>query len=374
MNRFWKIFLIIFCLKLILVILLFNGLPDLGFRGFDLPRGGDTLEYYEMSKSISKFELFNPRHFMPFGFSLIASPLFWFKANLSLELFNLITALINGLILLPLALTLIFLISQRVFKRSFYSWLTVLLFILTPYFFLIFGKLFLGSLNNLDSFIASRTLQLMWLQAGSDYLAAFLIYLAVFSFSRLRANYFYLIGLITALAFITRPQNSIIIIFILFFLAYGKELKKLGRFVLGFLPLFLMQIFISFKLTGSLTSFGYSPEFNENVANISGQTSYFSPLNSLKIFSYISEVNLMIYLPLIIFLAIFILGALHLKKEDFQIFVVSVILSPLYAVLITFFEPAYRNPRYFIPVLPFFIIIFISFIEYLIKKSYVKGT
>lgn len=351
-------------IKIVLGILLLSNIPNVGLPpNHFLPSGGDDYSYVKAAQNILQGQWFG---FVDSG----GYPLFIALVMLMTGL-NSLPALAAPLIFANVfifgitALVFSVLIVRHFWRKTSYAIFAGLSFIAVPYvWYAIFKDFVLVQVNNpnaIDNFGLAKAQHLFGLMALSDWLAFALTSAAFWLFLK---KYYLLSGLIFGLAFLTRVQN----LFPLFFLALALLLLKkysswlrfgVATLVTGFFP--LVQNYI---LTGSIFQFSaYSAENNINTAS--------HPIgfqNIIEMFPRFAH-----YLPLAIPFLFICLGLLFVsikyfwhRKEALYFLLATGVFSPL---MLFFVNSTARNPRYFLPFIPIFLVFIISVYEFLVLKK-----
>jgi len=294
----------------------------------------------------------------------------WFWPQISLQNISLIFSLLNGLLIFSGAGAVFYFIFNKIFKSQKWAFFSVGFLLFLPHIFYIFAKLFFKNIPFADLFIASRTAQLFWLQSGSDYLAAFFVYLIFWWLLDKDFNRTVLTGVLGSLAVMLRPQNFLIFLIVFLVLAFYKKWKKIGLVILSAVPFGLWQTWINWRVSGSVFSFGYDPAYNQAMAGLSSSVKIFSGENVLKIFYYINNYSPELFFPLIVIIIGLVVGAVYLWRLDKSAFFVFGLGGGFYLFALSFFETTFRNPRYFLPILPALLALSISL--FLLIKKYIK--
>jgi hypothetical protein len=172
-----------------------------------------------------------------------------------------------------------------------------------------------------------------------------------------------LLGVFTGIAVLVRIQNAVLVLLYTLFLLGAKDRKKLFYYVSGGLPFAFFQFFVNYKSNGSIFDFGY--KMNKGDLGNIPMVSWEYPL---RIIEY--PLNYSPWLLPVLALALFLLliGAIKITKENKSLG--TVLISYILAIVgfISFLEPTFRNPRYFLPVIPPLIILAWSGTEFLYNK------
>jgi len=255
-------------------------------------------------------------------------------------------------------------IVRHFWKNIKYTIFTGLSFMAIPYVWLaIFKDFVLVQIKDpsiVDPFGWTKAMHLLGLMSLTDW----------FSFAVISAGFLLFLkdryawsGLLISFSFLIRVQNM----FPLFFLAFGLILlKKYGNFLKFAIPAFLVSLFQlvqNYVLTGSI--FKFAAYVGENNINTAEQPMGFNNIIGLvpRLIHYAPMV-----IPFLIIFIVLILIALKYfwhKKEALYFLIAVGILSPF---MLFFTNAAIRNPRYFLPFVPFFIIFLISDFEFLRQK------
>lgn len=354
-------------LKIILGILLFSNIPDVGLpANYYLSSGGDDGSYVKVAHALFQGKLFS---FMDsVGYPLfVALVMFITGLNKFPDLaFPLVFS--NVFIFSTLAMIFSMFIVRHFWKNIKYMIFAGSAFMAVPYvWWVIFKDFVLVQIKDpsiVDPFGWTKAMHLFGLMSLTDWFSLAVVSLGFLLFLK---NRYAWSGLLIGFSFLIRVQNM----FLLFFLALGLILlRKYGNFIKFAVPAGLVSVFQliqNYALTGSIFKFAaYAGENNINTAE--------HPVGFRNVIE--SVPRLMHYVPmavpfLIIFIILVFLALKYFwhKKEALYFLVATGVISPF---MLLFTNPAIRNPRYFLPFIPIFIVFLITNYEifFLKKKSY----
>jgi len=214
-------------------------------------------------------------------------------------------------------------------------------------------------------------MQLMFWPVASDplafllLLASLLIVLKLAKRKIISDNWAVILGFLASAAFVTRIQNVLVLPLYFLMLIFMKKVRPAIYFVLGSLPLLAMQLYVNFASRGSIFKTSYE---------VYDSSYYISWNYALRIFTYPLEYGWIIFVPLVLIVLFMVYGFYLLIKRQKLIGWLILFYFIANTILLPFIEPTFRNPRYFLPVVPVMIILFFIAAEELINlsKKYVK--
>jgi len=331
--------------------------------------GGDELVYFKTAKNFFRGVLLPDTQ--PIGFPLFLAPFIaLLKPDRIIDIFPLIS-FVNGVIIYSLSAVLVYFLSKEILISRIKSYLAALLFTVYPFGFYFLFKWLVPGGDIIDPFITSRFMQLMFWSVASDPLAIFLLLVSLLIVLKsakrkiFSNNWAVVLGVLASAAFVTRIQNVLILPLYFFILIILKKIRPAIYFVLGALPLLVTQLYVNFASRGSIFKTSYE---------VYDGSRYISWHYAMRIFTYPLEYGWIILIPLFLIFLFVVYGFYLLIKRQkligwvlFSYFIANTILLP-------FIEPTFRNPRYFLPVVPLTIILFFISLEGLtnLLKKYVK--
>ncbi|HNP75075.1 MAG TPA: polysaccharide deacetylase family protein [bacterium] len=331
--------------------------------------GGDELVYFKTAKNFFRGILLPDAQ--PIGFPLFLAPFIaLLKPDRIIDIFPLIS-FVNGVIIYSLSVVLVYFLSKEIFISKVKSYLAALLFTIYPYGFYFLFKWFVPGGDIINPFVTSRFMQLMFWPVASDPLATLLLLatlLVVLKLAKQKItsdNWAILLGFLASAAFVTRIQNILILPLYFFILIVLKKIRPAIYFVMSALPLLFMQLYVNFASRGSIFKTSYE---------VYDSSYYVSWIYVLRIFTYPLEYGWIIFVPLVFVFLFMIYGFYLLIKRQKLIGWLVLFYFIANTILLPFIEPTFRNPRYFLPIVPIMIILFFISIEGLINlsKKYVK--
>lgn len=347
-------------LKTILGVLLFFGIPDLGNISDLYVPTGDDVGYIKEAQNILKGDIFSIPGSL--GYPVFISFVMLITGITSINNIVLPLLIINVFIFSTIFLVLALFIVRHFWKNIFYTLFSGIVFLGLPYlwYFLFKDFVLVNAGGAVDPIGFTRSLHLFGMIALSDWFAACLG-LGGFLFF-LYKKYFWA-GLFLGASFFVRAQYAPVLLF-LFVILLLKNRKKIWHFVFG----------------GALTSW---PEFVQNFiytknpfvfqaytaeSNVSTRVDGIGIHNILSIPERLLK-HSPYMLPVMIVAILLIIAAFYYfknNKEKLYFLLAVGVLSPAVLFLTA---PALRNPRYFIPFIPFFIIFLFANYELIFKKK-----
>ncbi len=370
-SSFLKTLILIFLLKGVVVFAVFFGFPDLGIDGLKIPHGGDSRGYYSFSRYLINGNLGGGS--LPIGYPLVIIPVIKIFPNVDAVQLDFYFSLFHSLVAFTIAAGLLYKFIEIIFKKEFYAKTAAWLFVFFPYFFYFLSGFFLKSIPYAIDFQQSRTLQLLWLQSGSDYLSTaiiFGIFLAILFWNRFGNNHLFWFGLGVGLIVVMRPQNSVLLILGLILILLARKWHWFFWFLMGIIPFVGIQLLINFLTESQFFSFGYDASTNDNIASLEEHGAViFSPWNTFKIISYLDRYEVLwLGVFILLFLSLlFLIGLYWIYNKNRIVFVLCGLILPVYIYSLTWFEPVYRNPRYFFPIIPLVFVIIFSCYNYFLE-------
>lgn len=332
--------------------------------------GGDEINYFKSAQAIIKGDFLFKLE--PIGFPLFLVPFIWLSSSTAFIDFFPLISFVNGVILYSLVLILIYFLAKEILFSKFKAYIVVGLFNIYPYLFYYLFKIGVTGNEVINQFIDSRFRQLMFWPVGSDPLstvlimAALLILILVIKNKINSVSLMIVMGVLASWAAITRLQNLIILPIFFFTLLALKKIRLLKYFTLAGAPLILFQMYVNFISYGGV--FRTSYKINGG-SNLDIQIFDFAYIKRIITYPLDYGAVLLPLLAAIVILVVFGLYRIIKINKSLGFFLVGYILANL--IFISFLEPTFRNPRYFLPIIPLLIIIiYIPFEE--VTKNIMK--
>ncbi len=354
-NKIFYGLILIVALRLILVFLTVNNIfPDLGIKSDiwlpSLDWAGDKDSFFQDAERILAGD---PRLSRAAGFSLFLIPFIKFFGIGEISGVIKSVNIFYSVIWYSLAIVLVYFLAKKILASRWQALAVDFLFVVYPYIFYYCFYFLSRPASFLERFFSDRFTHLIFLGPISDPLSAVLalgslgIFLWLASRKTVVGWGYFLLGLTVSWAVITRWQNAVLVIFYFLIILGWRKFRPLTNFILGGLPLMILQFYFNFASRGLIfaTVYGLSKGQEGNVPMVS--LSY-----PLRIFSYPWE-----YLPalipvLLLGAAVFILGLRYLILTNRQTALIAAGYCFCYIVPLLFLEPVMRGPRYFLPVIP----------------------
>jgi hypothetical protein len=368
----WAIIILVL-VRILSVQLAFMNIPFTDVTNGVFVDSGDGGSYYRITNQILDGDLNYEPHFI--GFFLFLSPLLLLAGPAAsfLEIATLM-AWVNGVGLYVIATILVWILAKQILKSKKLAHTSAFIFLIYPYVFYYIFYLFSSGSEIMESFMMTRFMQLNFLNLLSDPLSSALIYaslaLLLYIIVKERPMWIYaLMGFLLSFFVITRTQNVFSLLLFIPTLLILKRYKGFAYFALAGLPLGILQMVANFISGGSIFASPYGLTYGGPELNIQ----MFSITYPLRIITYPLD-HIPILLVLVAFGATIIfygLWRLIRDKENKRLgWVISGYLFFSVAPLL-FIESVMRNPRYFLSVIPLFIIISIYSVRH-IYLNYVK--
>ncbi len=377
----WAIISLI-VLRIILMILVTNNIPDTGMKAGDFKPTftesyqPDEWQYFQLTRGLisGKAEKLVPN----IGAPLVFAPLMYFAGSDSVAEFTPYVFIFQTFILFFLAIILVALIGYYLFNSRTLALVSAFLFTIYPWLLLGFLKL-IGYDNAIPAFHYQ-----LWIFILSDYLSAFWVYLSFFLifkwfkdiFESSAMNWGKLIALSAAsgAAILMRVGNFwLILIIFAAFLYYRKFRKAVDYgFFLGLV--YLPQLIFNTVAFGAPWVFGYrDPSVGASTSSIA-LTEWFNPENLWFNFSKFSPQYyfLLFLIAVAFFVFIFFFGYKYFSKTNKKFVVITAAWFWSYLIFYGLFDESLSQLRYFLPAVPIFIYFFIASIIYIRQKLCLK--
>src|SRR3989344_7187835 len=352
-------------LRFLMVFLLMNNIPftDMRMGGFRPNFGGsywpDELHYFQLAESFAKFSPI--ANVANLGYSLFLAPIIYFTGATGSEDIAKIVFIIQAFLFFSLAVVLVALTAYEIFKKKGLALVAATLFTFYPYILLAVLKL-----ADFPRWIPAFHYQ-MWINIGTDYLSAILLYsgfyLFIKKFNDNKIGIFSaaVIGVLLGLAALTRVANILYLPLIFLVLIWLKKYRESLSFGATAFLAYLPQWVYNFYFFGSSFTYGY------RIQELSGhglETEIIGgwlSLNNVAIFFeriWLNLPALVWILPVLIL--ILILGFWRLFKLEKHLAIILLFWALLNIGFYVFLVDAQSQLRYFIPSIPPLIILFIS--------------
>ncbi len=369
-KKFIVIASVLVLIHTILGILVLNNIPNVNLPpDFFVVTGGDDLAYVRASNGILSGNLFSDINFI--GYPLFIALVSLITGITTLPSLALPLFIANIFLFSSAVTVLTMLIIKKIWHKNSYAFFGGMFTIVLPYlwYFTFKDLSFVTYGGNIDPIGLVRSLQLFGLTVGSDWLSTFLAIFAIYMFLKEKWS---ASGLLFGLSFLVRAQNVSFLVLLSLLLLFSAKIKPFLKFgIAGFIGGFL-QLLHNFMITGSPFVFAaYSPKYNPAMEIDGAKLTNIIKLPLL----IISKTPDYLFIPLILFFGLLCAGTFFAlryfwrKKQMFYLFLITGIIIPL-SLFSTI--PTIRNPRYFLPFIPIFLIFIIANYEvfFLRKKSY----
>lgn len=360
-----------FWLALVIVIRIFcvwlaaNDIPYTGAReqGMDwwAVHGGDGNGYFQSAKALLSWDFLAKA--APVGFPLLLLPFLIMFGTSAIQSIAVEFMIFQSIIMYAIVTLLVFKLAQRILKNKKKEGAICGLFLVYPYFFYYLFALLVPENEVIRLFFISRFKQLMFLTIHSDALSMILMIGSLILLIRIiegktDKREIFLLGFISAWAVIARLQNALILPLYTVLLWLGEKYKQTIIFITGALPLLLWQLYVNLMSNRELFSsaYGLKKGPNKDIDMIS--VDYF-----FRLFTYPYRYNPALLIPLFFGMAIMGVGIYRLIKKEKKLGYILASYLFVNSFFIMFLEPVFRNPRYFLPVIPVIIIILYIGIE-----------
>lgn len=267
MRKYVSIAAILIVIRIVMYIGMIVGYPETyGHRGWYLHHGGDELSYITFAQHLARFELTDSHRTL--GYPLFLVPFIWvFGANGFSDIMIPVT-IVQACIVFPCSIVLVLLLAERMTGNRFIALVTAALWTLFPYLLKIFADLgiYLGTSD--AEVLQARLIQTqvwmvhqMWAQVLSDPLSCFLNILGIFIFLRslqvTEKKLVILTGVVSALAFLVRPQEAMLAVICFIMYAGLRRFRDSVIFCLSYGIVLLPQVLYNISIKGYFL-FGYS--------------------------------------------------------------------------------------------------------------------
>lgn len=372
-NKIFYLILFLIILRIFLVTLSFNNIPDSNIDPSLWTRstGGDKGGYFNSAQALLGED---KKLSWPVGFPLLLIP--FIKIFNAQEVVDIIkpVVFVHSIIFYSLVIILVYFLAKKILQNKIKSVIIAFFFLIYPYLFYFFFSSFVQQNEIITPFFIDRFNQLMFLEVLSDPLSILMavsslliiLYLLKDKIDSVAAKFIFL-GFIVSYAVLTRWQNAILVpIYSLILLGYCR-FKSFFYFILGGLFLGIWQLYLNYQNYGSIfkTTYGLymGPE---------GDIPMISLYYPLRIFTYPMRYSPFLLLPVILGFILVIAGIKEIIKRNKRVGLITTTYLILYVLMLVFLEPSLRNPRYFLPVIPLiFIFVFVGFEKFIILiKNY----
>lgn len=370
---FWLITALIL-FRLAMVFLAVYNVPDTGTIGGSwwFGDGGDGRSYFDTALNLVEGKFKGN----PYGFALLLIPFNLILDPIILEHISMPLIFLQSFIFYSLITILIYFLSKRFLQKRYKAFIIALFFNIYPYLFYLFLHFFGTSNKILQDAKIIFFIWFMLLRALSESLSTllmlgsllFVLWLIEQRKEKLLAGI--LLGIVSSFAVITRVQNGLILPLYGFALLLIKKVKTFFWFALGALPLIIFQMIGNKVALGSFFKIGYKLNYGEEK-----EIAFFGFKYLLRIVDYPLRYCPLFFIPMVLGAVLLILGAVGLIKQNKRTGIILFSYFALNTFFIMPFEPALRNPRYFLAVIPVGFIFIYAGIEELIfrlKRNKIK--
>ncbi len=373
-KLFWQLLILLVIIRVFLVIfIIFHIIPlsGLEIRNHIIYNpGGDEHYYFVVSKKFSHFNFQDKAGLRAIGTFVFYAPFIWLTgAENQFDLFP-TSFIFQSFVMYSLAIIFVGLIASLILRRHYLGIFAGFIFVFSPFFFLLanFGPY----AHNYNNF-----LDLMWLRAVlSDAPSAFFVYLAVFLYflekkNKGKRSAIYS-GLAAGAATLIRLTNILICFVIGVMYLFRRKYKEFLLFFLFSFTVFSLQLLFNKANYGGYLKFGRFTEHARNIqqerypkVHLPGRIAKqgLNTQNYLYLLTvadkYIPGLGFVLFLG-IVFLVISFYYVFRINKKG-AVFLFLWFIS--YVSLYGAFDAAARNLRYYLPVVPVFVILLTAFIN-----------
>lgn len=367
-KTFWLILISLIVVRIIMVLLSMQDIPHTGVQegGWWFEPGGDEVQYFNLAKSIAQLNLAKAK--VTLGYPIYLAPFIYFTNAEDIKDILKPVLFIQAFILFSLSIVLVALIAKHLFQNLKIATLCAGIFTFYPYiFYLLFRRLgpYYPNMGLYRGEMAFPSLN--WLQIISDPLSGFLVYLGFFLFftelekDKPRFSFLILLGILSGFSILVRVGNILVPTIFTFIWLVKKKFREAATISSFSFLTFSPQFIYNQVIFGHFLRFGY-----ETLAPVKEGFYYKNLISmfSLKRWFLLFEkanfyIPLFIYL-LPIFIIFLILGIQYLKEKNKINTLIILLWFFGYIIFYGSFIEGGVQPRFFIPAIPPFIIIFTS--------------
>ncbi len=370
-----KIFLycliILIVIRCLLVLLLMFDIPSVGFvNHFPRTFGGDEPGYFNVAKNLAEFRAKDQPGFGTIGAAIVYVPYIWIWQPKNLfDIYNPVF-IVQAFILYSISIILVVYICKKILKSNLLGILSGVIYVFYPYvlYFLNLGPY----KHNYTAFLDT-----MWARPVlSDAPSAFFTYLCVAFFlwgidSRHKNKISSLAGAVGGFAALVRITNIFVCAAVGIVYLIQKRFREFFLFLTFSLLVFSAQLLFNYV---NYDKFFYISKLDENIIKLNEQRRAAAPPGRISVIS-LSPINYLYfltvldkYIPFLDLVLVLVIMATVLtfwnfyKKDKISaIFIFVWIL--FYLIFYGAFAPAARNARYWLPIIPAVIVMFIIFVE-----------
>lgn len=352
-------FLAIIALVVLRLLFLYLAVNDMPFTGavadkevWWIHHGGDEVSYFQSAKALLNWE-FVPKS-QPLGFSIILAPIVFILDAEDVANIAKIVVILHSIIFYTLAVILVYWLVMEVLGKKKVALTLSGVFLIYPYFFYYFFYIFSNGSEVIMDFMIGRFKQLMFFTMYSDPLSMLVVLFSLILLIKLikrkdsyKLQRLLLLGVITSFAVIIRMQNAMLLPFYAIVIVYFLKFRSAFYFIAGAFPFILFQLYANFMSNRAILKSAYGLKKGPNMS-----ISMISIEYPLRIFTYPLEYSPLLFLPMALALLTLLAGMYNIVKQSKDI---GLILSGYLIVnvgFIMFLEPTFRNPRYFLNVIP----------------------
>ncbi len=373
-KLFWQGIVLLIIVRVFIVVFFMFGvisMPGLKIQNFTpIYLGGDEEYYYTVAKSFANFDFKDKLGLRGIGTFLFYVPFVWIiNPNSQFDIFP-VSFYFQSLIMYSLAIIFVVYISYFLLRKRFLGIVVGFLFVFYPFIFYFndFGPYEHNYTNFLD---------LMWMRPVlSDAPSAFFLYLAIFLFllSGERVNkkrkYVVLSALSAGFATLVRLTNVLMCFVIGFIYIVQRKYKEFFLFFIFSFLIFLPQLVFNKVNYGGYLKFGRFSEYTKSIqrarypkVHLPGRIAKqgINPQNYLYLLTVTDKYIPFFAFVLIIFIIFIVFSFFYIYKINYFGAIFLLLWIILYIGLYGAFDAATRNLRYYLPVIPAFLILFVNF-------------
>ncbi|MCD4762212.1 hypothetical protein K8R32_04620 [bacterium] len=363
---FWLAIIIIiriFCVWLAAHDMPYTGASEKGMDWWAV-HGGDGAGYFQSAKALLSWD-FLPKA-SPIGFPLLLLPFLILFGTSAIQSIAVEFMIFQSIIMYAIATLLVFKLAQRMLKNKKKAGVVCGLFLVYPYlFYFIFSLMPANKI--IELYLVSRFKQIMFLTIHSDALSMILmitsliILLDVMTKKQRNKTSVVLLGFLSSAAVITRLQNAIILPFYSILLFIGKNWKRALYYAAATIPLLGWLFYINIVSNAGILQTAYRWEIGPEKAVL------ISWIYPLRLITYPLHYGSWLFIPMFLVLLLIGYGAYRVIKKDKNKGLLILSYFLVNTIFILFFRSTLFNVRYFLPVIPVFLIFLVVGVEYSYK-------
>ena len=253
-------------IRVIMVMGMVRGIPQVEYhQGWFFHHGGDEEEYFRAALSLANFE--PVESYRTLGFSLFLVPFIWIFQAHSIGDILIPVVIFNSCILFGASILLIGFLTEKLTQNRTVALIAAGLWLVHPYLLRLLFLLFDSRHAQISGVWMSHW---MWLEVLSEPLSVFLVIATVCTFLvSLEKEGFrsvFLSGALLSAAFITRPENGILMVLFATIYLFKKQAGKAVLLLFAFLIFSLPQFFYNLHFFGSFSGFAVLGKEKEYLA------------------------------------------------------------------------------------------------------------